>query len=214
MYHQIAHNKRNSIVLVALFLLVWLLAGFVIGEFGGGLSTAIAGSIVLGLLGIAAAAYSYYFGAATVLAAGGARGARDWRDRRDFRPDGGQRRTDHADGAVSAAGIAGGGERCRADPKPAGLAERVEEDRAERQADGEVQPCGGGDVHRQPEGASRQLLQPPLRQPPADRRANRRAGKDRSRTANLMQARGFVQPAAMSPLLAKFLPLRRTELHP
>src|SRR5258708_8269752 len=75
MYHQIAHNKRNSIVLVALFLLVWLLAGFVIGEFGGGLSTAIAGSIVLGLLGIAAAAYSYYFGAATVLAAVGAREA-------------------------------------------------------------------------------------------------------------------------------------------
>src|SRR5258708_14375975 len=75
MYHQIAHNKRNSIVLVALFLLVWLLAGFVIGEFGGGLSTAIAGSIVLGLLGIAAAAYSYYFGAAIVLAAVGAREA-------------------------------------------------------------------------------------------------------------------------------------------
>src|ERR1700692_2289405 len=72
MYHQIAHNKRNSIILIALFLLVWLLAGFVIGEFGGGLSTAILGAIVLGLLGIAAAAYSYYFGAATVLAAVGA----------------------------------------------------------------------------------------------------------------------------------------------
>src|SRR6202795_1779214 len=72
MYHQIAHNKRNSIILIALFLLVWLLAGFVIGECGGGLSTAILGAIVLGLLGIAAAAYSYYFGAATVLAAVGA----------------------------------------------------------------------------------------------------------------------------------------------
>src|SRR6202790_2660978 len=75
MYHQIAHNKRNSIILIALFLLVWLLAGFVIGEFGGGLNTAILGAIVLGLLGIAAAAYSYYFGAATVLAAVGAREA-------------------------------------------------------------------------------------------------------------------------------------------
>src|SRR6202165_1639585 len=72
MYHQIAHNKRNSIILIALFLLVWLLAGFVIGEFGGGLNNAILGAIVLGLLGIAAAAYSYYFGAATVLAAVGA----------------------------------------------------------------------------------------------------------------------------------------------
>src|ERR1700719_2747178 len=75
MYHQIAHNKRNSIILIALFLLVWLLAGFIIGEFGGGLSTAIAGAIILGVLGIAAAAYSYYFGAATVLAAVGAREA-------------------------------------------------------------------------------------------------------------------------------------------
>src|SRR6202166_1951925 len=75
MYHQIAHNKRNSIVLVALFLVVWLLAGFVIGEFAGGLSTAIAGAILLVLLGIGAAAYSYYFGAATVLAAVGAREA-------------------------------------------------------------------------------------------------------------------------------------------
>src|SRR5580693_4943788 len=72
MYHQIAHNKRNSIILIALFLLVWLLAGFVIGEFGGGLNTGILGAIVLGLLGIAAAAYSYYFGAATVLSAVGA----------------------------------------------------------------------------------------------------------------------------------------------
>src|SRR5450759_3515498 len=66
MYHQIAHNKRNSFILIALFLAVWLLAGFVIGEFGGGTSTAILGAIVLGLLGIGAAAYSYYFGAATV----------------------------------------------------------------------------------------------------------------------------------------------------
>src|SRR5487761_254717 len=72
MYHQIAHNKRTSIVLIAAFLIVWLLAGFVIGLFGGGTSTAIVGAVVLGLLGIAAAAYSYYFGAATVLAAVGA----------------------------------------------------------------------------------------------------------------------------------------------
>src|SRR5712692_5774588 len=72
MYHQIAHNKRNSVILIALFLLVWLLAGFVIGEFGGGTSTAIAGAIILGLLGLGAAAFSYFFGAATVLAAAGA----------------------------------------------------------------------------------------------------------------------------------------------
>src|SRR6267142_5978539 len=72
MYHQIAHNKRNSIILVVVFLAVWLLAGFVIGEFGGGTGTAIGGAIILGLLGVGAAAFSYFFGAATVLAAAGA----------------------------------------------------------------------------------------------------------------------------------------------
>jgi heat shock protein HtpX len=73
MYHQISRNKRNSIIVVVLFLAVWLLAGFVIGEFGGGgLTTAIGGAVILGILGVCAALYSYYFGSATVLAAAGA----------------------------------------------------------------------------------------------------------------------------------------------
>src|SRR5467141_5447874 len=72
MYHQIARNKRNSIIVVTGFLLVWLLAGFVIGEFAGGLSYAITGAIVLGVLGVLAALYSYYLGSATVLSAVGA----------------------------------------------------------------------------------------------------------------------------------------------
>ena len=73
MYHQITRNKRNSAIVVVLFILFWLLAGFVVGEFGGGgLTTAIGGAIVLGLLGMLAALYSYYFGSATVLAAAGA----------------------------------------------------------------------------------------------------------------------------------------------
>src|SRR5229473_7134000 len=75
MYHQISRNKRNSIIVVTLFLLVWLLAGFVIGEFAGGLSYAITGAIILGILGVLAALYSYYFGAATVLSAVGAQEA-------------------------------------------------------------------------------------------------------------------------------------------
>jgi len=75
MYHQISRNKRNSIIVVALFLLVWLLAGFVIGEFAGGTGYAIAGAIVLGVLGVLAALYSYYYGAATVLSAVGAKEA-------------------------------------------------------------------------------------------------------------------------------------------
>src|SRR6266446_4691049 len=40
MYHQISRNKRNSIIVITGFLLVWLLAGFVIGEFAGGLGSA------------------------------------------------------------------------------------------------------------------------------------------------------------------------------
>ncbi len=72
MYHQIARNKRNSIIVITGFLLVWLLAGFVIGEFAGGLNYAITGAILLGILGVLAALYSYYLGSATVLSAVGA----------------------------------------------------------------------------------------------------------------------------------------------
>src|SRR5487761_285979 len=73
MYHQIARNKRNSLIVVVLFILFWLLAGFVIGEFGGGgVTSAVGGAIILGILGICAALYSYYLGSATVLSAAGA----------------------------------------------------------------------------------------------------------------------------------------------
>ena len=73
MYHQIARNKRNSIIVVVLFILFWLLAGFVIGEFGGGgVTSAVGGALILGILGICAALYSYYLGSATVLSAAGA----------------------------------------------------------------------------------------------------------------------------------------------
>jgi heat shock protein HtpX len=75
MYHQITRNKRNSIVVVSVFLLVWLAAGFAIGELSGGTGYAIAGAIVLGVLGVLAALYSYYLGAATVLSAVGAKEA-------------------------------------------------------------------------------------------------------------------------------------------
>src|SRR5713226_4535213 len=76
MYHQIARNKRNSLVVIIGFLLVWLAAGAIIGTlaYGGG-NGAIAGAIVLGILGMGAAAYAYFFGSATVLAAMGAQPA-------------------------------------------------------------------------------------------------------------------------------------------
>ena len=76
MYHQIARNKRNSIIVITLFLLVWLLAGYVIGIFStGSQGGAIAGAIFLVILGVCAALYAYYFGAGTVLSAAGAKEA-------------------------------------------------------------------------------------------------------------------------------------------
>ena len=75
MYHQIARNKRNSAIVVACFLLVWLAAGLLIGWLAYGSGGAVAGAILLGLLGAAAALFAYYFGSATVLAAVGAQEA-------------------------------------------------------------------------------------------------------------------------------------------
>ncbi|HET9781879.1 MAG TPA: M48 family metallopeptidase [Candidatus Dormibacteraeota bacterium] len=75
MYHQIARNKRNSIIVIVGFLLVWLAVGAIIGVIAYGGSGAIGGAIVLGLLGVCAALYAYYFGSATVLAAMGAQEA-------------------------------------------------------------------------------------------------------------------------------------------
>jgi len=75
MYHQISRNKRNSGIVIVAFLLVWLLAGYIIGGLAYGGGGAIAGAILLGLLGICAALFSYFFGSATVLAAAGAQEA-------------------------------------------------------------------------------------------------------------------------------------------
>ena len=75
MYHQIARNKRNSIIVIIGFLAVWLLAGFAVGYIAYGTGGAVSGAIILGLLGIGAAMFSYYFGSQTVLSAVGAREA-------------------------------------------------------------------------------------------------------------------------------------------
>jgi heat shock protein HtpX len=74
-YHQISRNKRNSIVVITGFLVVWIAAGVLIGWLAYGQGGAVAGAIVLGLLGVGAALYAYYFGSATVLAAMGAQPA-------------------------------------------------------------------------------------------------------------------------------------------
>src|SRR5256886_13905164 len=75
MYHQISRNKRNSVIVIVGFLAVWLVAGLIIGWLAYGRGGAVAGAIVLGLLGVGAALYAYYFGSATVLAAMGAQPA-------------------------------------------------------------------------------------------------------------------------------------------
>jgi len=75
MYHQISRNKRNSIIVISLFLIVWLLAGYAIGGLSYGPSGGVLGAIVLGVLGIGAALFSYYLGSATVLSAAGAQEA-------------------------------------------------------------------------------------------------------------------------------------------
>ncbi|TAN32850.1 zinc metalloprotease HtpX [bacterium] len=75
MYHQIARNKRNSVVVILGFLAVWLVAGLIVGAIAYGTSGAITGAMVLGLLGVGAALFSYYFGSATVLSAMGAQKA-------------------------------------------------------------------------------------------------------------------------------------------
>ena len=72
MYHQISRNKRNSIIVIVGFLLVWLAVGAIIGLIAMGGNGALPGAIILGILGACAALYSYYFGSATVLAAVGA----------------------------------------------------------------------------------------------------------------------------------------------
>ncbi len=75
MYHQISRNKRNSVIVIVGFLAVWLAAGLIVGAIANGQGGAVAGAIVLGLLGVGAALYAYYFGSATVLAAMGAQEA-------------------------------------------------------------------------------------------------------------------------------------------
>ena len=76
MYHQIAHNKRVSVIVITAFVLVWVLAGLVIGGLlGRSWASAIVGATCLTLVAAAGIWFSYYFGAGTVLAVSGAQPA-------------------------------------------------------------------------------------------------------------------------------------------
>src|SRR5260370_19835589 len=75
MYHQISRNKRNSVIVIGGFLVVWIAVGLIVGALASGQGGAIAGAIILGLLGVGAALYAYFFGSSTVLSAMGAQPA-------------------------------------------------------------------------------------------------------------------------------------------
>ena len=76
MYHQIAHNKRVSVIVITAFVAVWIVAGFVIGGlFGRSWGSAIAGAVLLTLFAVGGILFSYYFGAGAVLAVSGAQPA-------------------------------------------------------------------------------------------------------------------------------------------
>lgn len=77
MYHEIARNKRKSVVVVALFFLFWIGAGYGIGLLAGGGATAdgVTGAIIAGILAALAVLYSLTMGRATILAISGAKPA-------------------------------------------------------------------------------------------------------------------------------------------
>lgn len=72
MVHQIAHNRRESALIMALFVVAWLLIGLAVGLLAGSWTAGAALFIVLAAGGML---YSYYLGGATVLAVSGARRA-------------------------------------------------------------------------------------------------------------------------------------------
>jgi len=72
MYHEIARNRRKSIIVIALFFAVWFGAGWGIGQLAsatGGLK----GGIIAGILALVAILFALTLGQATVLAASGAK---------------------------------------------------------------------------------------------------------------------------------------------
>ncbi|HEX6508665.1 MAG TPA: M48 family metalloprotease [Chloroflexota bacterium] len=75
MYHQIAHNKRKSVLVVTLFFLFWIGAGYGIGLLAGSGKQAdgITGAVIAGILAALAVLYSVTLGRATILGVSGAK---------------------------------------------------------------------------------------------------------------------------------------------
>jgi heat shock protein HtpX len=74
-YHQIALNRRKSVVIVTLFMLVWIGLGYLVGFIAGGAGGGVEGAIIGLIAALLVMAYSLLFGRATVLAISGARPA-------------------------------------------------------------------------------------------------------------------------------------------
>ena len=73
MYEQIARNKRRSVIVAAMFVLVWLGIGAGVGAIGGGgASGAITGAVVAMILALLAVLWAISVGSRLVLKASGA----------------------------------------------------------------------------------------------------------------------------------------------
>ena len=75
MYHQIAANRRKSVLVIFLFFLFWIAAGYGIGLLAGAgsLRGAVTGAVIAGLLALVAVLWALTMGQITVLAASGAK---------------------------------------------------------------------------------------------------------------------------------------------
>src|ERR1700724_7794 len=72
MYHEIARNKRKSVVVVAAFFIIWAAIGYVIGFIASGVSGGISGIIIAAILALLVVLWSLTLGQQTVLAVSGA----------------------------------------------------------------------------------------------------------------------------------------------
>jgi len=72
MYHQIARNKRKSVIVVVAFFIIWAAIGYVIGFIASGVSGGVSGIIIAAILALLVVLWSLTLGQQTVLAVSGA----------------------------------------------------------------------------------------------------------------------------------------------
>jgi heat shock protein HtpX len=72
MYHQIARNKRKSVIVITVFFVFWMAVGYGVGYLASGPSGGVSGIIIAAILALLAVLWSLTLGQATVLAVSGA----------------------------------------------------------------------------------------------------------------------------------------------